>query len=226
MFSNLIALMRIHDIEVKIHNYQNQYHKIFATSSLQSHSVVLLHILSRIDSSIPIYFVNTGFHFPETIAYKEKIAQEFGIKIHDLNSVVSKNLQKDSKGNLLFTYDPDYCCFLNKIQPVELLMAEMDVWISGVRANQSENRKRLHEEEAAAHGILRYHPLLRWTDEQINDYISEYKLPKHPLDSKGYLSIGCEPCTRKVTGENGRDSRWFGMNKTECGLNTDLIIKK
>jgi phosphoadenosine phosphosulfate reductase len=81
-------------------------------------------------------------------------------------------------------------------------------------------------EEKAAHQTLRYHPLLRWTDKMIFDYIKEYDLPRHPLEEKGYISIGCEPCTRKALGNDERESRWYGLNKTECGLNTELMEKK
>jgi phosphoadenosine phosphosulfate reductase len=100
------------------------------------------------------------------------------------------------------------------------------VWINGVRAVQNENRKRLDVEENAAHDSVRFHPLLDWTDKMVYDYMNENNLPRHPLEAKGYISIGCEPCTRKAFGDNSRDARWFGLNKTECGLNIDLIEKK
>jgi len=198
---------------------------MFATTSLQSHSVVLIHILSKIDKSIPIYFINTGYHFPETMKFREFVSNELGVEIQMLASPVSKHLQKD-RGNLLFTTDPDHCCYLNKIVPVDNLLMSMDVWINGVRAVQNENRKRLDVEENAAHDSVRFHPLLDWTDKMVYDYMKENNLPRHPLEAKGYISIGCEPCTRKAFGDNSRDARWFGLNKTECGLNIDLIEKK
>lgn len=217
--------MNIKEIRNQIEKYKVQGKKMFATTSLQSHSIVLIHILSRIDQSIPFYFINTGFHFPETMKFREFISNELNIEILMLASPVSKHLQKD-KGNLLFTTDPDHCCYLNKIVPVDNLLMSMDVWINGVRAVQNENRKRLDTEEKAAHDSIRFHPLLDWTDKMVYDYSMENNLPHHPLESKGYISIGCEPCTRKAFGENSRDSRWYGLNKTECGLNVDLIEKK
>lgn len=198
---------------------------MFASTSLQSHSIVLIHILSKIDNSIPFYFINTGYHFPETMKFREFISKELKVEIQMLVSPVSKHLQKD-RGNLLFTTDPDHCCYLNKIVPVDNLLMSMDVWINGVRAVQNENRKRLDVEEKAAHDSIRFHPLLDWTDKMVYDYIKENNLPRHPLEAKGYISIGCEPCTRKAFGENSRDARWYGQNKTECGLNIDLIEKK
>jgi phosphoadenosine phosphosulfate reductase len=218
--------MNIKEIEKQLHLYKSQNKKMFATTSLQTHSIVLLHILSNIDKTIPIYFINTGYHFPETLKFREEVSRKFNIEIKVLNPSVSKHLQKDNSGNLLFTVDPDHCCYLNKIVLVDNILRSMDVWINGVRATQSESRKALLMEEKAAHNTLRYHPLLRWTDKMIFEYIKEYNLPRHPLEEKGYISIGCEPCTRKAFGNDNRESRWYGLNKTECGLNTELIEKK
>jgi phosphoadenosine phosphosulfate reductase len=217
--------MNIGDIQKQIGLYKDQNKKMFATTSLQTQSIVLLHILKNIDISIPVYFINTGFHFPETIKFLGQVSKELGIDILMLNPSVSKHLQTEG-GDFLFTTDPDHCCYLNKIAPVDHLLMSMDVWINGVRAVQNENRKNLNVEEKAAHETLRYHPLLDWTDKMIFDYIKKYDLPRHPLDDSGYMSIGCEPCTRKILSDNYRDSRWFGLNKTECGLNTELINKK
>ena len=135
-------------------------------------------------------------------------------------------MQKDGHGQLLFTSDPDHCCYLNKVQPLESILMGYDVWINGVRADQSSIRKNFSLEEKAPHGTLRYHPMIHWTSKQIHEYRKIYDLPVHPLETKGYLSIGCEPCTRKLDPEmTERESRWFGLNKAECGLNTDLVIK-
>jgi len=185
---------------------------------------VMLHILSQIDNTIPIYFVNTGYLFPETIEYKDLIAEQFGLTVIDVKPLIPKSQQKDELGNLLFTSDPDYCCYINKVQPLEQILMQYDVWINGVRADQTEVRKNMSVEQSAKYGVRRYHPMLDWDKRSIYRYIKEHQLPKHPLEEKGYLSIGCEPCTRKVDLSMGeRASRWFGLNKTECGLNTDLV---
>jgi len=183
--------------------------------------------LSRIDKNIPIYFINTGYLFPETIQYKDMLVKLLGIKVIDLKSHVPKIFQRDVNGNLLFTSDPDYCCYLNKIQPLDNILAEYDVWISGVRADQSKERSELHVEDFAPHNVIRFHPLLYWTKQMIYSYIKQHNLPRHPLDEKGYLSIGCEPCTSKISLDDyERAGRWKGLKKNECGLNTDLVIKK
>nr|WP_155174094.1 phosphoadenylyl-sulfate reductase [Fulvivirga kasyanovii] len=197
---------------------------MFTTSSFQSHSIVLLHIISRINKEIPVVFINTGYHFPETVEFKDKIAQEFGLNITDLRSNTPKFMQRGADGRLLFTSDPDHCCYLNKTQPVDALLMQNDIWINGVRADQSAVRKAMKIEQPAPHGAIRFHPMLDWNAKRIYQYQKEYNLPKHPLENSGYLSIGCEPCTRKVDPEMmEREARWYGMNKTECGLHTDLV---
>ena len=219
--------MTFEEIERQIKLYKHQGKRLFATSSFQTQSVALLHIISKIDKSIPIYFLNTGYLFPETTLFKDQLQNEFGLTIYDLKPIVPKVLQKDNQGNLLFTSDPDYCCYLNKVQPLDSVLAEYDVWINGVRADQSKVRSELFVEDFAPHNVIRYHPMLDWTKQMVFKYIKDNDLPRHPLDDKGFVSIGCEPCTRKmIITDDERMGRWFGMNKTECGLNTELVVKK
>ena len=218
--------MKFEEIKAKIKNYRSSGKKMFTTSSFQSHSLVLLHMLSRIDKTIPVYFINTGYHFPETVQFRDYITDLFGLPIVDLKSDVPKFMQRDAEGKLLFTSDPDHCCYLNKTQPMDGILRSNDVWINGVRADQSAVRAAMKVEQPAQHGSIRFHPMLDWNSKMIWQYQKEYNLPKHPLEEKGYVSIGCEPCTRKLDPEmQEREARWFGLNKIECGLHTDLISK-
>lgn len=218
--------MKFEAIKDQLEKYKAEGKKMFTTSSFQSHSIVLLHILSRIDKSIPVVFINTGYHFPETVEFKDRVAEQFGLSTVDLRSNTPKFMQRGTDGRLLFTSDPDHCCYLNKTQPVDSLLMQNDIWINGVRADQSAVRKSMKVEQQAPHGAIRFHPMLDWSPKMIYDYQKEYNLPKHPLENSGYLSIGCEPCTRKVDPEMmEREARWYGMNKTECGLHTDLVSK-
>ena len=204
-------------------NFQKEGKSLFTTSSFQSHSLVMLHMISKIDNSIPVVFINTGYHFPETLAFRDKIISEFDLNSIDLKPSVSKIMQKDADDKLLFTSDPDQCCKLNKTMPLQDFMSNYDVWINGIRADQSKERKEMKVQQNATGRVIRFHPMLDWTPKMIKDYLNEFDIPRHPLEGKGYLSIGCEPCTRKVDLEIlERDSRWFGLNKTECGLHTDL----
>lgn len=218
--------MQFEVIKEKIESYQRLGLKLFSTSSFQTHSLVLLHIISRIDKRIPIFFINTGYHFPETISFKDHIAKLFELDVRDVFPLTPKNMQKDAHGRLMFASDPDYCCFLNKTQPMEPILAANDIWINGVRADQSDVRKSFKVETPAPFNTIRFHPMLDWSPKMIYQYLKEYNIPHHPLEEKGYFSIGCEPCTRRIEMDTvAREGRWFGMKKTECGLNTDLVGK-
>jgi phosphoadenosine phosphosulfate reductase len=213
-------------IKEKVFRYKDQGKKIFTSSSFQTHSIVLLHMLSRIDRKIPVYFINTGFHFPESLEFRDRILDLLNLNLIDLKSDTPKCLQKNSEGKLLFTSDPDYCCYLNKVQPMENILRSYDVWINGVRAEQSVARNAMKTEQPAPHNVVRFHPLLNWSAKMIHDYRKEFNLPEHPLDSQGYLSVGCEPCTRKFDPEMPeRENRWYGLKKVECGLHTELAKK-
>ncbi|WP_047447997.1 phosphoadenylyl-sulfate reductase [Alistipes sp. ZOR0009] len=219
--------MTIDKIERTIREFSEAGKKMFATSSFQTHSIPLLHIISQIDSTIPVYFINTGFLFAETVAYKNEIADRLQLNILDTTPVVTKAEQKDRMGRFFFASDPDHCCFLNKVQPLEPVIAKHDVWINGVRADQTDVRKSFKDIEQVRSNFVRFHPMLDWTKQDIYRYIRENNLPRHPLDMLGYSSIGCEPCTHKPRfDDDERNSRWFGLKKTECGLNTTLINKE
>lgn len=217
--------MEFEKIKSKVEAYQAEGRKYFTTSSFQSHSLVLLHMLSRIDKDIPVAFINTGYHFPETIKFRDEIMFSFGLtNMLDVHSEMPKILQKGENGRLLFASDPDYCCYVNKTEPLNNVLRSYDVWINGVRADQSKERKAMKEEQDAPFDSVRFHPMLGWTSKMIFEYRKQFELPSHPLEEQGYVSIGCEPCTRRIDPEmSEREVRWYGLNKTECGLHTDLI---
>jgi phosphoadenosine phosphosulfate reductase len=210
----------------KIKDYHARGLRIFASSSFQSHSIPMLHILSTIDPDIPVYFLDTGFHFPETKVYRDEVGSQLGIQIISLESTMPKIAQRDQSGQFLFTSDPDRCCYINKVLPLEPVLKSHDIWISGVRRDQTQFRSDLAEETSGIHDTLRYHPMLDWNSKMIWNYRQQYNLPEHPLDAKGYLSIGCVPCTRKWSPEDDeRGARWAGMTKEECGIHTEFVEK-
>ena len=215
--------MEFDRMKERLREWEDEGKRIFVTSSFQTHSIPLLHMLDRTGVQVPIYFLDTGYLFPETLSYKDRIQELISLPIHPLRSEIPKHLQRDNEGALLFTSDPDRCCYLNKTLPLEPILASHDIWISGVRRDQNANRKRMKEEERTPNGVLRFHPLLDWTAKDIYAYIKQHELPRHPLENQGYLSIGCEPCTRKHDLQSERDARWAGLNKTECGLHTELL---
>lgn len=205
--------------------YRAAGQRLFATSSFQTNSLVLLHLIARLAPEVPVYFLNTGFHFPETLAFRRRLARELGLDIRQLYAPVSRVQQLDAAGRLLFTSDPDRCCHLNKVLPLEPIIAENDVWISGVRAAQSSTRAAMGRTATGRRGIARYHPVIDWTSRDVYRYLTAHALPAHPLEAEGYHSIGCAPCTRRLSDQpdlggalDDRDGRWAGMKKTECGL--------
>lgn len=217
--------MDFNAIRDQITAYRQSGLKLFTTSSFQTHSLVLLHLISRIDKSIPVFLL-----IPDIISRKRLHSR---IKLPGCLSwmcvMFSAYTKKYAKGfgwKITFASDPDYCCYLNKTQPLEPVLAAHDVWINGVRGDQSDVRKRFRVEEPAPFDTIRFHPMLDWSPKMIYAYRKEYNIPHHPMEDKGYFSIGCEPCTRKLDMETGsREGRWFGLKKTECGLNTDLVGK-
>lgn len=217
----------VEETSEQIHAFKREGKKLFLSSSLQTHSLPLLHIIHQIDAQIPVYFLDTGYHFPETIAFKEQLKKEFGFNIQELQSPVDKINQRDTNGRLMYASEPDYCCYLNKVLPLEPVLKAHDVWISGVRSGQNAFRADLKTIEKGKYNTLRYHPMLCWTSKMIFEYRKKYDLPEHPLEAEGYFSIGCMPCTRKMDLDGDpREMRWFGLNKTECGLQTETLEQK
>jgi phosphoadenosine phosphosulfate reductase len=215
---------KVTEIHHILDSYRTSGKRIFASSSFQTHSIPMLHIVSSWDTSIPVYFLETGFHFPESRRYRDEIAQLLNLNLIKLESPVPKIAQRDLSGNFLYTSDPDRCCYLNKVLPLEPVLREHDVWISGVRRDQTQFRKGLQREQDGAFDTTRFHPMLDWDARMIWAYRKHHDLPEHPLEAKGYLSIGCVPCTRKFAeADEGRTGRWQGMTKEECGIHTEFV---
>ena len=150
--------------------------------------------------------------------FYKKCTQELKLNIIDIKSPIPHSQQLDSNGFFHYASNPDHCCYLNKVMPLDSLLKENNVWMTGVRKDQTLNRATMEMEEPCKFGSIVFRPMLEWTSKDIYDYIREYDLPKHPLEKSGYVSIGCVPCTTIGIGMDNRESRWQGQNKTECGL--------
>lgn len=213
--------------EGMMRGYRENNRKIFVSTSLQTHSIPLLHLISKTDKQVDILFLDTGFHFPETLAYLKTIENFIEMPIQRLKSTMSKISQMDREGRFFYVTEPDYCCYLNKVAPLEPITAEYDIWISGVRRDQTATRSNFQLEAAGPNGVMRFHPMLDWDKRMIWHYIRQQNIPRHPLDAKGYISVSCAPCTAKMdfAAEDERQGRWAGLKKTECGLHTTMIQK-
>ena len=194
---------------------------IALVSSFGAESAALLHLVSQIDSSVPVLFLDTGKHFPETLAYRDELTERLGLNRVDLYPELDALSARDETG-LRWSYDPDGCCELRKVRPLEKALARYDASLTGRKAFQSSTRANLPRFEvdtSDAQGRLKVNPLIDWKAEDISAYMSVHELPRHPLVERGFPSIGCSPCTRAVApGEDPRAGRWSGWDKVECGI--------
>lgn len=189
-----------------------QPERIMVTSSFAATSAYFLHIISRIRPEQVIFFINTGFHFPETLLYKDYLVGLFHLKVEDLRA--DDYQHQYSKKEKLYEVDPDFCCTINKLSPLEAIKPNYDIWVSSLMNWQTDHRTDLDIFEERR-GIIKFNPMIDVSREDRDAYILEHKLPFHPLVADGYSSIGCSHCT--VKGED-RSGRWVGKPKTECGL--------
>jgi phosphoadenosine phosphosulfate reductase len=200
--------------------------RLTVATSFQASGLVILHLLRDIRPDIPVLFLETGFHFKETLQFKERIVESFDLKVVELRGTHGDvDRQSELHGPKLFERDPALCCHINKVEPLQAALEEYDAWISGIRRDQSPMRSETPIVEAqllpSGNEVMKIHPLAHWSREDVASYIKEHEIPTHPLFELGYRSIGCWPCTRAVEdGENERDGRWEGLSKTECGIHT------
>jgi phosphoadenosine phosphosulfate reductase len=191
-------------------------------SSFGAESAVLLHLIASIDRSVPVLFLETGKHFPETLAYRDLLVERIGLK--DLRNITPDPamLAKKDETGLRWSYDPDGCCEIRKVIPLKAALAPFDAQFTGRKAFQSKTRSALPRFEIEE-GRLKVNPLADWDKARIEAYIAEHDLPAHPLVAQGYPSIGCSPCTSLVApGEDERSGRWKGWDKVECGIHTPV----
>lgn len=192
--------------------------RVAAVSSFGTESAVLLHLLSRIDANTPVLFIDTGKHFPQTIEYRHLLSEQLKLTdVRDIRPDVGRIASKDAKG-MRWSYDPDFCCQIRKVEPLEQALANFDTSITGRKAYQAQTRAALAYFEIDGER-LKVNPLAGWNKAKIDAYFDEFELPRHPLEHEGYLSVGCAPCTSKVLpGEGARAGRWRNFDKIECGI--------
>ena len=185
---------------------------VAASSSFQTQSVSLLHIIGRTCPELPILFVDTGYHFPETLRFRNKLQQMWGLNLHTVGPILTGPCYPAP-------CDPDRCCHLRKVEPMQRALQRYRAWITGIRRDQTAHRRHTRVLEPQPGGLLKINPLANWTREDVQAYARQHNLPKHPLFEQGYRSVGCAPCTQPVdTNEDDRAGRWAGIDKTECGL--------
>jgi phosphoadenosine phosphosulfate reductase len=181
-------------------------------------------MVREIHSEMRIFFLETGYHFWETLLFREQVEATWGLNIRDLRRDDSwKGFLERYRKELPET-NPELCCYIRKVQPMQAATRGLKAWITGIRRDQTAVRAGAKILEVKRDGLVRIAPLLNWTKTDIEAYIKEHELPKHPLPAETYPSVGCKPCTRPVLpGEGDRAGRWDGKGKVECGLHTEMF---
>jgi phosphoadenosine phosphosulfate reductase len=189
--------------------------RLAVACSFQKEASVVLDLILRVAPDAHVFTLDTHVLFEETYETWKRVEARYGIEV-TVHQGPSLGRQAATHGDELWLRDPDACCNLRKVQPLNRALADMDAWVSGVRRSQSAERAKTPKLAwDARHGLWKANPLADWSDADVWSYISEHDLPYNPLHDQGYESIGCTHCTRPGA---GRDGRWAGTGKTECGL--------
>lgn len=183
-------------------------------------STALAHLVHLVAPEIPLVFLDTGYHFDETLETRDALVRRSGLTVLTITAEQSVAEQDAEHGADLWARDPDLCCRLRKVEPLERLLHNYHVWISGMRLATAPHRAGTPVVSFdERRGVLKVHPLLHWSDDDLLEYTLLHDVPVNPLMYQGYPSIGCAPCTRPVSGtDDPRAGRWPGLGKTECGI--------
>jgi phosphoadenosine phosphosulfate reductase len=196
--------------------------RIALVSSFGAESVVLLHLVASIDRHLPVIFIDTGKIFGSTHRYRADLVARLGLTDVRTTRPDPATLTTQDIDGGLWLRDPDKCCAIRKVAPLSRALAGFDAWLSGRKRYQG--GRRAHLPLAEADGLrVKINPLAKWSREEVAAYRAAHELAEHPLVADGFRSVGCMPCTDRVAdGEDERDGRWRGSDKTECGIHLGL----
>ncbi|TXG91514.1 phosphoadenylyl-sulfate reductase [Rhodococcus rhodnii] len=181
---------------------------------------VLVHLAAQVHPGVDVLFLDTGYHFAETLGTRDAVEQVYGVNVVNARPAASVAEQDAIEGKDLFARDPNRCCALRKVAPLKATLSNYRAWVTGIRRVESPTRANaplVSFDEGF--GLVKINPIAPWSDEQMQAYIDEHSILVNPLVDEGYPSIGCAPCTSKpAPGSDPRSGRWAGNAKTECGL--------
>jgi phosphoadenosine phosphosulfate reductase len=194
--------------------------RLCLTCSWQRQSSALVHMVSELELGVDVVELDTLVLFPETYATRDRLVDQYGLEL--------KSFQPIDPIDRLWETDPDRCCGIRKVEPLERALAGYDAWITGIRREQSPTRADAQKVEwSERYGVWKIQPLVDWDSKRVDAYITVNEIPYNPLHDQGYPSIGCIHCTRPVTaGEDERAGRWAGSNKLECGIHVNAPLLK
>src|SRR5579875_4170562 len=201
--------------------------RIMLACSFGVEDCVLVDMLSRVAPDVEAFYLDTGLLFPETYQLRDRLAERYATRFHQILPALTVDEQADAYGPALWSREPDRCCHMRKVEPLRGVLAGLDCWITGIRRQQSRTRAASQRLEwDAKFGLAKVNPLVAWSAEQVWEYVHRHEVPYNPLHDRGYPSIGCWPCTRPVReGEDERAGRWAGLQKTECGLHSRRTVR-
>jgi len=201
---------------------ENYFPKLTMATAFGPEGCLILHWLAEVEPRTPVFNLDTGYQFKETLELRDRIAARYGIEVELKQPELSVEAYEALHGGPVYKTNPDQCCRDRKIKVLTDAAAGMDAWMSGIRRDQSPDRaKAAIVGWDKKFGLVKISPLANWTKQQVWKMIVEENIPYNPLHDQGYTSIGCWPCTRSVMfGEDERAGRWSGTGKVECGLHT------
>ena len=194
-------------------------------SAFGAEGIALIEIASRVIKDLKIFILDTGFLFPETLELLNKVEQRYGIQVERVLADVGVELQGQLYEPALWKRDPDLCCTIRKVQPLQKKLAGLKAWVTAIRRDQTRTRQNVRKVEWDTNfQLIKINPLADWTQQMVWSYIAEHGLSYNPLHDQNYPSIGCIHCTRPIeNGEDERAGRWSGFQKQECGLHVPNV---
>lgn len=212
---NLDALNEKHlplSPQERVKELYRDFNSVLFTSSFGTSSAILLHLFHSVRPEQNVFFLDTTYHFAETLQYKDELTRRFGLHVIEIAAEEWKN--KFTREDHTWAKDPDLCCSINKVEPLDRIKGNYEVWVSGLMQSQNSYRKQMNIFEQKD-GIIKFYPIIDFSTEDAKHYLDEHALPPHPLIAHGFSSVGCIHCTVKG---RGREGRWVNRSKTECGL--------
>ena len=188
------------------------------TSSMTD--AVIVHLVSQVRRGVDVIFLDTGYHFAETIGTRDAVSAIYPVNVINVTPAQTVAEQDEQMGPRLYSRNPDLCCYLRKVVPLEQALEPYDAWVTGVRKDETDARSDTRVVQwDSRREMVKVNPIVDWTQDQVDAYIADNGILVNPLLLDGYGSVGCAPCTRRLLeGEDSRAGRWAGLNKTECGL--------
>jgi phosphoadenosine phosphosulfate reductase len=186
--------------------------------------VALMHLASEVHPGAKVFFVDTGFHFAETLEMIDRVRQRLPVQVQVIEPKLTVEEQADRYGDELYVINSDQCCAMRKVEPTQRMLKGLDVWFTALRRDQGPSRANtpvVQHKTVDGRPLLKVAPMVRWTRQDVWAHVFEHDLPYNPLHDQNYPSVGCWPCTKPVMpGQDERAGRWAGKGKTECGLHT------